>query len=273
MTITNTQTRTEEQGFSLVELSIVLVIIGLIVSGVLVGRDMIKAAEIRATVAQMEKFNTASNTFRDKFNGFPGDLSTVANFDLDSANTGTDAADGDGLIEDGNCTDGNGLGGESAMFWRHLVQSNMIDSAVTTADYACAAVTTITDSNIPTADIGKGNRFHVTSVNGLNYWVIANFSAVTAASGLLTAADALTPMESFNIDTKIDDGSAATGTVVSILSGAAPDAGVGGGAAAPAADGQTTTDDCYTTGTGLYATNVATLVDEAECQLRIRTNF
>ncbi|MBY0407531.1 MAG: prepilin-type N-terminal cleavage/methylation domain-containing protein [Rickettsiales bacterium] len=39
-------TETQEQGFTLIELSIVLVIIGLIVGGVLVGQDLIRAAEI-----------------------------------------------------------------------------------------------------------------------------------------------------------------------------------------------------------------------------------
>ena len=66
----------QQVGFTLIELSIVLVIIGLIVGGVLTGQDLIKAAEIRATVGQYEKYNTAVNTFRTKYNGIPGDLLT-----------------------------------------------------------------------------------------------------------------------------------------------------------------------------------------------------
>src|SRR3982751_930235 len=63
-----------EKGFTLIELSIVLVIIGLIVGGVLVGQDLIRAAEVRATISQIEKYNTAVNTFRGKYNALPGDL-------------------------------------------------------------------------------------------------------------------------------------------------------------------------------------------------------
>src|ERR1700735_3583176 len=69
-----TKDRSDERGFTLIELSIVLVIIGLIVGGILVGQDLIKAAETRAQISQIEKYNSAVNTFRGKFGGLPGDL-------------------------------------------------------------------------------------------------------------------------------------------------------------------------------------------------------
>lgn len=50
-------------GFTLIELSIVLVVSGLIVGGVLVGQDLIRAAGVRATITQIEKFNQAAHTF------------------------------------------------------------------------------------------------------------------------------------------------------------------------------------------------------------------
>jgi prepilin-type N-terminal cleavage/methylation domain-containing protein len=70
----DTQMLKHEEGFTLVELSIVLVIIGLIIGGVLVGQDMIKAAEIRSTVSQIQSYDTAANTFRDKYEYVPGDV-------------------------------------------------------------------------------------------------------------------------------------------------------------------------------------------------------
>lgn len=50
------------RGFTLIELSIVLVIIGLIVGGVLVGKDLIIASEVRSQIGQIEKYNTAVHT-------------------------------------------------------------------------------------------------------------------------------------------------------------------------------------------------------------------
>src|ERR1700759_2898335 len=73
-TTTTHARRKGEQGFTLIELSIVLVIIGLIVGGILVGQDLIKAAEVRAQISQIEKYNSAMNTFRAKFAAIPGDM-------------------------------------------------------------------------------------------------------------------------------------------------------------------------------------------------------
>src|SRR5665213_3308988 len=63
--------------FTLIELSIVLVIIGLIVGGILVGQDLIKAAEVRAQISQIEKYSSAVNTFRAKFAAIPGDMALI----------------------------------------------------------------------------------------------------------------------------------------------------------------------------------------------------
>src|ERR1700685_2119592 len=66
-------------GFTLIEMSIVLVVIGLVVGGVLVGQDLIRAAYVRAQISQIEKFNTAVNTFYGKYQALPGDInSTIA---------------------------------------------------------------------------------------------------------------------------------------------------------------------------------------------------
>src|ERR1017187_10122680 len=83
-------------GFTLVELSIVLVIIGLIIGGVLVGRDLISAAEVRAQISQIEKYQTAVNTFRDKYGYLPGDIPEPTASQYGFAARATDQGEGDG---------------------------------------------------------------------------------------------------------------------------------------------------------------------------------
>ena len=59
-------------GFTLIEISIVLVIIGLITGGVLVGQDLIRTAGVRATIPQIQGYNTAVNVFRNQYFALPG---------------------------------------------------------------------------------------------------------------------------------------------------------------------------------------------------------
>src|SRR3954468_8091893 len=67
-------------GFTLIELSIVLVIIGLVVGGVLVGRDLMRAAELRAVVSDFDRFQTALYTFQSKYNCLAGDCAYTTRF-------------------------------------------------------------------------------------------------------------------------------------------------------------------------------------------------
>ena len=57
------------RGFSLVELSIVLVILGLLVGGVLGGQALIRSSEIRSLIVDKDKYITAVQTFKNKYNG------------------------------------------------------------------------------------------------------------------------------------------------------------------------------------------------------------
>src|SRR5665213_3036991 len=116
------QLQEHKTGFTLIELSIVLVIIGLIVGGILVGQDLIKAAEVRAQISQIEKYDQAVNTFRAKFNAIPGDMAvaTASQFGFTNTNCtgGVGMRDGNGLL-DGSTTAGSVLqgGAETGMFW------------------------------------------------------------------------------------------------------------------------------------------------------------
>ncbi|MFO0388554.1 MAG: type II secretion system protein [Alphaproteobacteria bacterium] len=76
----NLQKNSRQQGFTLIELSIVLVIIGLVTAGVLVGKDLINQAELRSIITDVEKYNTAVNTFKVKYCCLAGDCPFATDF-------------------------------------------------------------------------------------------------------------------------------------------------------------------------------------------------
>jgi prepilin-type N-terminal cleavage/methylation domain-containing protein len=298
----STPTSYSQQGFTLIELSIVLVIIGLIVGGVLVGRDMIHAAAVRAQVAQIEKYNAAVNTFRAKYNALPGDMipTVAASYGIFTMLNPLGLAglgDNNGLIEDGLgspfvfCGSGNinanHFCGELPIFWRHLTDSNLVDGqlgvtsiSLPTVDSGITGGTVINVAqSIPPAKIGRGMFVTVMSGRGANYFDLLPVVTINAAGAYTIGTAGMTPIEAQNIDAKIDDGQPETGRALA-LGLAAPSNSVAGspasliGGVIPSNANISTLNKCVI-GNGATTTDTYNLVpstggNDASCALAIR---
>lgn len=209
-----------EQGFTLVELAIVLVVIGFIVSGVLVGQDMIKASQLRAISRQFNEYQVGVTTFINKYNGIPGDMSNasnkfgftapVAGYYVGTAGNG----DGDGTIQSAAA----GIAaftGEMSTFWSYLTTPGKELISGSYAGNGCTSGTIVCTAGVDFPAIkGLSQGWGVYGVTGVNYLA----AGVTSASSATTTPTSTTfiPNDAYGIDVKIDDGVPNTGNVQSM---------------------------------------------------------
>lgn len=116
------------EGFTLLELAVVLSIIGLIAGGIMVGREMAHSAKIRAQVRQIEEINAAVSVFTNKYACVPGDCATAVAAGLGVAGgTGTDG-DGNGALTTVPLVsiEENLAMPEFLSFWHHLSEAGLI---------------------------------------------------------------------------------------------------------------------------------------------------
>lgn len=256
-------------GFTLIELSIVMVIIGLIIGGTIVGQDMMRAAELRAGIAEFAEIDAAVSQFRSTYDGLPGD-SPLAKFLQFAARPGTaNAGDGDGVIESFNVAGLNRQCGEPVLFWADLFDAKLFNKpssiAVMPANGAQCVPTTVFYNGdlplyLPKSKLENNLIFVLSGSDG----VLANRTPIYALSGMVSlniygasVGQAVLPaLSAFEIDTKLDDGIPTTGKVVSIYDGPSE-----------WTPGQFAGSNCYT-GTAYNAGN-----STARCSLAIAPQF
>lgn len=218
-----------KSAFSLVELSIVLVILGLLVGGVLSGQSLIRAAELRSVAADYARFYTAAQTFRDKYFAIPGDMTNATAFWGDDNANCADAAVPNGTP--GTCN-GNGDGllafagaasstGEIYQFWKQLALAGSIEGTYSGIAGSAAGTQALIGTNVPRGRISNSAFTIVTYTapgDASNYaMVYGNQMTFGASNGNVdTSGRIIKAEEAWNIDTKLDDGRPGTGSIISI---------------------------------------------------------
>lgn len=205
--------RKAEQGFTLVELAIVMIIIGLLIGGILKGQELIANARIASTVAQVKAIDTATTTFRDKYDAFPGDMGT-ASTRLPATGCGG-AACVDGATPNNRLDDAPLVApaSEGVTFFQHLAAADLLGGIAFNGTTAWGDI-------YPAAEVDGG--FHAGYYDGVAGTLgdlgaappAGHYLSLVSTPGAAAAGDTLTPNQAQRIDTKLDDGAATSGSVV-----------------------------------------------------------
>jgi prepilin-type N-terminal cleavage/methylation domain-containing protein len=209
------QFKQQQSGFTLVEIAIVLVIIGLLLGGVLKGQELINSAKVKNMIGDFRSVSSLVYAYQDRFKVFPGDqtqaqLDNAFGVDAGAPCTpaGASCALNNGRI-DGTWDAGNASGAgvatdETSVFWQHVRLANLTTGPTVLAD------TAFRPRNADGGFIG------IEMIGGVAPYI----STLTRGSFFVCSAGILGRYVR-QIDTTMDDGNTAGGSVQVVVAGAA----------------------------------------------------
>jgi prepilin-type N-terminal cleavage/methylation domain-containing protein len=212
-----------QSGFTLIEIAIVLVIIGLLLGGVLKGQELINSAKVKNLAADFKNVPVFVYGYQDKYKALPGDQ-TQAKLDAQfpPANTGSACTP----AANNKCTTANGfidgnwnaaaVTDESFVFWQHVRLAVLAPGATTTgaADY------------IPQNAVG--GKIGITNSSA------ANLPITGLRGSYIVCSDSIPGKFAKQLDTTMDNGETNTGSMMATAAGTSA-----GGAAVAALDDDT----------------------------------
>ena len=211
-------------GFTLVELAIVLMIIGLLIGGILRGQELMENSRVSSTIQQVIAYTGAKTSFTDSYSSMPGDLPT-AMARIPGCTTANNCGNGNGdgrvgaLFADPTSIIQSGITAipqvETSYFWKHMALAHLISginpsAAITTPSWGDA---------LPEAKIGGGfNIFYSPTVGdwGTGHVIRLQTGPTTIGS---QGTMPISPIRARQLDEKMDDGMPDRGSVTADFEG------------------------------------------------------
>lgn len=224
----NKQNTINNNGFTLLELSIVLVVIGLLMGGVLSYQSYARKASINTMMNEKQFYSDAFNRFQSQYAAFPGDYSTASSSWSTASN-----GDGNGYVRATTSSPGNKA--EWFYVFQHLALAGFIQGTYTGATTGGGGTYYAKiGTNVPGTAIDKvafyfdGPDFTDTTLDGFvsgdTTFFDGQYTTVIVIAGLNDNATSmpnvafLTPKEALQIDEKYDDGLPGKGAILTPIS-------------------------------------------------------
>jgi prepilin-type N-terminal cleavage/methylation domain-containing protein len=208
-----------KRAFTLLEFSVVVVVIGLVIGAVIIGQEMLGSSRLQAVVTDVEKYRRAAHDFENAYGGLPGDFYSDQTVwtELPVATAGA-YGNGDGFIDEYT---------EGFRAWQHLALGQMIKGAYSGTATGNTAVVGI---NVPEASVPESG-FSFISLTGTEIDTSWLFDAALSADALagvyiafgaqqagdITIAGSIPVDDAIGIDSKVDDGLPDSGTVLGTM--------------------------------------------------------
>ena len=189
-----------QSGFTLVEIAIVLVIIGLLLGGILKGQEMITQARIKNIINDLNGITAAYASYQDRYRAIPGDdQGALARWTLPPGSA-TPSTPGNGVV-DGTYNAASGTPEpESRLFWWHLRQAGFIPGATAVASEAARQPTNAVGGMVGVQTAGA----------------TAPAVPTMGLSGLVVCTANIPDKIANAVDTQLDDQNPASGTLRAI---------------------------------------------------------
>jgi prepilin-type N-terminal cleavage/methylation domain-containing protein len=202
--------RSAQGGFTLVEIAIVLVIIGLLLGGILKGQEMITQAKIKNVITDMNGVAAAMYGYQDRYRALPGDDRNAGVPIGGGAPVGrwadSTSGNGDGVIQGAynvaapaDLTTGTAIT-ESVMFWHHLRKAGFVSGAGAAQPFNAV-------NGIMGVQTGDG------TLTSPQPGILATAAGVNPFTGIALCTVNLPDKIAISVDAQLDDGVGTTGAV------------------------------------------------------------